>query len=370
MKTKFLSPLAATIAALLAINPAASACTGGALNAQDGSVVVGRTLEFGKPLDSVIAIWPAGSSFVGTTSTGDNGLAWKSQFGFLGATVGTNHDMILDGLNDQGLNVGIFYFPGYAQYSQETPENAAQGISPGQIGAWILGNCANVAEVKEKITGLALLPVVLDVIGIVPDLHVKVQDASGACIVIEPRGGQLVIHDNPVRVLTNAPEFPWMLTNLNNYLDISSSYPANRKIGDLELSPFGMGGGAFGLPGDFTPPSRFVRMAFFLLNAMPQTNSGEAVATLFHILNNFDIPPGSAMPPAGTAEKFPDFTTWTSVSDLAKKQFHWKTYGHQNVRVVDLAQALQAAGDKMTTIDMGPQANNTYTPSEMVTVQP
>jgi choloylglycine hydrolase len=370
MKPHRLFPAVLAVVSLLSANQPALACTGGALIAKDGGVVVGRTLEFGKPLDSVMAIWPAGSEFTGTTSTGSNGLKWTSKYGFLGPTVATHHDMLLDGTNDQGLNVGLFYFPGYAQYPDETPENVAKGLAPGQITAWILSNCATVAEVKAKIGEIAMLPVVLDIIGIVPDLHVKVQDSSGACIVLEPRGGQLVVHDNPVRVLTNAPDFGWMLTNLNNSLNLTADYPAGKKIGDLALAPFGMGGGSFGLPGDFTPPSRFVRMTFFLQNALPQASSGEAVGTMFHILNNFDIPPGSAMPPAGTAEKYPDFTTWTTVSDLGKKQYHWKTYGNPNVRVIDLAQALQAAGDKMVTVEMGPQTNDSFTPSEVVTVAP
>lgn len=46
------------------------ACTGGALTAADGSVVVGRTLEFGQPLDSQIAVWPAGSQFSGNSTSG------------------------------------------------------------------------------------------------------------------------------------------------------------------------------------------------------------------------------------------------------------------------------------------------------------
>jgi choloylglycine hydrolase len=184
----------------------------------------------------------------------------------------------------------------------------------------------------------------------VPDLHIKVQDPTGACITIEPRGGTLAVHDNPVRVLTNAPEFPWMLTNLNNYLNMSAAYPANQKIGDLELSPFGMGGGSRGLPGDFTPPSRFVRMAFYLQNALPQATSAEAVGTMFHFLNNFDIPVGSAKPPADTAEASPDFTTWTSVSQLKAPAFHWKTYGDQTVRVIDLSQALKAAASMGKTL--------------------
>jgi len=357
------------LAAMLVANQPALACTGGALVAKDGGVAVGRTLEFGEPLNSVLAVWPAGSEFTGTTATGNNGLKWTSKYGFVGPTAATHHDMLLDGLNDQGLNVGLFYFPGYAQYAEATPENTAKGMAPAQVTAWILGNFATVAEVKENIGKIALLPVVLDLIGIVPDLHIKVQDPSGECITIEPRGGKLAVYENPVRVLTNAPEFPWHLTNLNTYLDMSAAYPANKKIGDLTLSPFGMGGGSFGLPGDFTPPSRFVRMAFYLQNALPQDTSGEAVGTMFHFLNNFDIPPGAAMPPAGTSETFPDYTSWTVVSDLAKKQYHWKTYGYPNVRMIDLTQALKAAGDKKVTVEMGPQDHDSFTPSEVVTVK-
>lgn len=369
MKTPKAIPGALALVAMLVANQPALACTGGALIAKDGGVAVGRTLEFGEPLDSVLAVWPAGSEFTGETPGGNNGLKWTSKYGFVGPTAATHHDMLLDGLNDQGLNVGLFYFPGYAQYAEATPENTAKGMAPAQVTAWILGNFATVAEVKENIGKIALLPVVLDLIGIVPDLHIKVQDPSGECIVIEPRGGELLVHENPVRVLTNAPEFPWMLTNLNNYLDMSAAYPADKKIGDLTLSPFGMGGGSLGLPGDFTPPSRFVRMAFYLQNALPQATSSEAVGTMFHFLNNFDIPPGAAMPPAGTSEKFPDYTSWTVVSDLAKKQYHWKTYGNQNIRMIDLAQALQAAGNKKITIAMGPQDHDSFTPSEQITVK-
>lgn len=354
---------------LLITNDSVLACTGGALIAKDGSVAVGRTLEFGQPLDSVLAIWPAGSEFTGATATGANGLKWKSKYGLLGPTIATFHDQLFDGINDQGLNVGIFYFPGFAQYAEVTPENTAKGISPGQIVTWILSNCANVAEVKEKINQVAMLPVVLDVIGIVPDLHVKVQDPTGACITIEPRGGKLVAYENPVRVLTNAPEFPWHLTNLNTYLTVTANYPGGKNIGDLKLAPFGMGAGAFGLPGDFSPPSRFVRMAFFLQSAEPQKSSGHAVATMFHFLNNFDIPPGSALPPAGVSEKYPDYTSWTVVSDLAKKQYHWKTIGNQNIQMVDLAQALKAASGKNVTVEMGRQDRDSFTPSTVVEVK-
>ncbi|MFN6337464.1 MAG: linear amide C-N hydrolase [Cyanobacteriota bacterium] len=166
-----------------------------------------------------------------------------------------------------------------------------------QITAWILGNFATVEEVKAQIHTVDLTPQVLDLIGIVPDIHIKVQDASGRSIVIEPRGGRLVVHDNPTRVLTNAPTFDWQITNLNNYVNLMKSYPTAKVIGapgagELTLQPMGMGAGGAGLPGDFTPPSRFVRMVYFTQGSTPAADAAGAVSGLFHILNNFDIPYG------------------------------------------------------------------------------
>jgi len=96
-------------------------------------------------------------------------------------------------------------FPGYAQYTPAAKARSGRILAPAQITAWILGNFANVEEVKANINSVDLTPQVLDLLGIVPDLHIKVQDASGRSIVIEPRAGRLVVHDNPTRVLTNAP---------------------------------------------------------------------------------------------------------------------------------------------------------------------
>ena len=70
-------PLGLALAAVLS-TPAVLACTGGALTAQDGGVVVGRTLEFGQPLDSQIAVWPAGSSIEGSSNQGA-GLRYVSR---------------------------------------------------------------------------------------------------------------------------------------------------------------------------------------------------------------------------------------------------------------------------------------------------
>lgn len=351
--------LGLTVAGFLLGGNSVSACTGGALTARDGSVAVGRTLEFGQPLDSQIAVWPAGSSIQGLSTRGA-GLRFQTRYGFAGATAANHSDMLIEGLNEKGLNVGLFYFPGYAQYTRIDKARSGRILAPAQVTAWILGNFANAEEVKAQINSVDLTPQVLDLIGIVPDIHIKIQDASGRSIVIEPRGGRLVVHDNPTRVLTNAPTFDWQLTNLNNYVTLMKSYPTAKVIGapgagELKLQPFGMGAGGTGLPGDFSPPSRFVRMVYFSQGATPAADAAGAVSDLFHILNNFDIPYGVTQPPKGTSESDADFTSWTTVSDLKNLRFNWHTYGDPQLKSLDLRQALAAAGGKVRLLPMGPQ---------------
>lgn len=71
------------------------------------------------------------------------------------------------------------------------------------------------------------LPVKLDFLNMVPDAHFKVQDASGQCITIEPRGGELVIHDSPVRALKNR-QFHWKTPGQQNarFIDLTEALTA------------------------------------------------------------------------------------------------------------------------------------------------
>ena len=92
----------------------AVACTGIRLIAKDGSVVVARTLEFGADLESKVGVYPAGTTFVGTLPNNGTGITFKSKYGMVGANA-FGLPVIVDGLNDHGLYVGEFFFPGSAQ---------------------------------------------------------------------------------------------------------------------------------------------------------------------------------------------------------------------------------------------------------------
>ena len=51
-----------------------------------------------------------------------------------------------------------------------------------------------------------------------------------------------------------------------------------------------------GIPGDWTPPSRFVRTTAMLRYAKPVANAKEGINLAEHILNAVDIPLGNVRP--------------------------------------------------------------------------
>jgi choloylglycine hydrolase len=316
---------------------AADAYTGIRLTAADGTVVHARTLEFAVDLQSDVLVSPRGYERAGVTPDGQDGLKWKAKYASVGAN-GVGLPILIDGVNEAGLAAGLFYFPTTVGYPDYAPADAAKTIAPWQLGSWILDNFASVDEVKANIGSILVAGTVLKQWGFSPPVHAIVHDASGKSLVIEYVGGKLNLYDNPLGVITNSPGFDWHMTNLRNYVNFSLDNHPPIKLGSLKLEPFGQGSGMLGMPGDFTPPSRFVRAVAFSQSVLEPKTGEEAVLDAFHILNNFDIPKGSAR----EAEKdehgniLADYTLWTAASDLKSKRFYFRTYNDSRIRMVDL----------------------------------
>ena len=263
--------------------------------------------------------------------------------------------VILDGLNDQGLSVGLFYFPGYASYTPMTADNAKRALAPYEFGLWALANFATVDEVREAVKNIVLVPTPAPGLGspqgAVAGAHFFLQDKSGKSLVVEPVNGTLKVHDAPLGVMTNAPTYDWHMTNLSNYINLSVKDIDTAKVGPMTLSAFGSGAGMLGLPGDFTPPSRFVRAVAFSQAATPNKTAEDTVFAAFHILNQFDVPKGSVMN-AAVGEPTPEITEWTSVNDLRNLRWYFRTFTDQSIRMVDLKEAVVAAKGELSTIEM------------------
>ncbi len=93
-----------------------------------------------------------------------------------------------------------------------------------------------------------------------------------------------------------------------------------------------------GLPGDFTPPSRFVRAVAFSQSVLPSKTGSDAVLSAFRVLNAFDIPKGAAREHEKDEHGniLADYTLWTAASDLNARRYHFRTYQNSQIRMVDL----------------------------------
>ncbi len=234
-----------------------------------------------------------------------------------------------------------------------TAADAGKTIAQWEVGSWILENFASVEEVKANIGNIVVPAVVFGGWGFAPEAHYIVHDASGKSIVIEYVGGKLNIHDNPLGVITNSPTFDWHMTNLRNYLNFSMSNAPPVQLGSIKLLPTGQGSGMLGLPGDFTPPSRFVRAVAFSQSVFKPKTGDDAVLEAFHVLNQFDIPKGAAREHEKDehGNVLADYTIWTSANDLKAKRFYFRTYENSQIRMVDLMKMKLDAKD-VTKISM------------------
>lgn len=319
---------------LVIIIHAGWACTGIRIKLQDGTYIHGRTLDFDMDLHPSGFFIPRDYPFSGTLPDGSKGMSYRAKYAAIGA--GTFGQIAAgDGINEQGLSVGSFYFQGYAEYAEVTAENKTKALSPLEFSNWLLTQFANVEEVKAAINSVAIVPTIPKHWPELPPLHYIVYDKTGKSIVIEPIKGVLKVYDNPLGILSNSPTFDWQMTNLANYINLSPRDITTQRLGDYVVRYFGSGTGLLGLPGDYSPPSRFVRAAFLSTAALPPANSEEGVLQAFHLLNTFDIPLGSVLEHEGD-KLVPERTYVTVVRDPQHLRLYFKTFHDQSIRMIDL----------------------------------
>ncbi len=317
----------------------ALACTGISLRSVDQGVVVGRTVEWAlsDARHNRLAVIPRGKAFQALTPQGPNGMSWTGRFGFVTMTA-YGQDYGPDGLNEHGLYVGMYYLPGFADYASYDPAQAKRSVSVGDFMQWMLSSFRTVADVRSRLNDVRVVRVDDPRFG-GADLpfHWKIADPSGASIVVEiVEGGQLKVYDAFLGVITNSPTYDWHLTNLRNYLQLTPAPREAVTVDSLKLSPLGAGSGMVGLPGDFTPPSRFVRAVALTASARPLSSTEDAVFEAFRILDSFNIPLGAVAPPGKIAQDIESATQITSVSDLTNRVYYFHTMHSREVRRIDL----------------------------------
>lgn len=315
----------------------AGACTAMVFKAADGTGIYARTMEWGaSDLKSELMLVPRATAFASALGADKTGLVWKSKYGFVGINA-AGLPYAADGMNEAGLTVGALYYPGFAEFQEPRPDQQAATISSIDIVNYLLGSFKAVDEVRQAMPKLRVVrnAEMEKQFGSPIPLHYIVTDAAGGSIVIEYTKGELAIFDNKVGVMTNAPNYDWHLLNLRNYANLTPrDASAARAINGVSLAPFGVGSGMLGLPGDFTPPSRFVRAVAFVNTMKPVQNAGDAVGAAATMLDNFDIPRGLVR--EGASTDLVGYTQWSVIADTRHTIYYYWTMYDRRMRRVDL----------------------------------
>lgn len=107
------------------------------MKAQDGAVVFGRTLEWGAfDLHSRVVILARGHVFKALTPDGNTGRTWTATYGAVGLDA-VEKDFIVDGMNEKGLSVNVFYHPGYAEYPAYDATKASASVSSLDVAQYL-----------------------------------------------------------------------------------------------------------------------------------------------------------------------------------------------------------------------------------------
>lgn len=305
-------------------------CTSFRISATDGTVVVGRTMEFPTDMATKVTVLPVG--FTATSvAPGDgsldaagqpvpgDGLTWRARYGVVGMDVFGRPQSLTDGTNTEGLYAALLYMPGFCDYTPAEGKDPSTLISIIDAVAFVLGTCATIAEAKDAMAAVTVWPFVYGPFGFAPPAHLVLHDAGGASAVIEWRDGEMVVFDNPIGVTCNSPHLDWHLTNLRNYVGLSAANPGPVTIDDVQLTAVGQGPGMFGLPGDASSPSRFVRAVAYASSLRPVPSGDELERAALHMLNDFDIPVGFVR--AGADPSGDDHTIWSTITNMTARRY-------------------------------------------------
>lgn len=283
----------------------------------------GRNLDFENGFGEKITITPRNLPFFFGNKVVD------SHYAIIGMALPVNgYPLYFDATNEKGLSMAGLLFPQKAVYQKPVP--GKENLSSFQLIPRLLATCKSVDEAEEVLNNVNITEDAFSEEFPPSPLHWMIADQK-RCLVLEQTKDGLFVYENPTGVLTNSPAFPFQMEYLNQYLSLSSKEPENRFSEKVELVSPSRGMGGFGLPGDLSSSSRFVRGCFTNLNAIWSGIEDESVSQFFHILNSVSQTMGCNQ----VGEKW-EFTRYSSCCDTERGIYYYTTYHNSRISAVDL----------------------------------
>lgn len=253
----------------------------------------------------------------------------ENHFAIIGmGIVADNYPLYYDATNEKGLSMAGLNFPTSAVYYDEVKDK--NNIGAFELIPWILSQCSTVDEARELLMNTNVVNIDFNDKYKNTPLHWMISDRDYS-ITLECVQDGMKIYYNPVHVLTNNPEFPMQVFNLNNYTNITREEPETRFAEGFDLNKYSRGMGALGLPGDLSSMSRFVRAAFTRLNSVCGESESESISQFFHILDSVSQTQGCVR----VGDSF-EKTVYSSCCNTNKGIYYYRTYNNSQISAVTL----------------------------------
>ncbi len=288
----------------------------------NGSVIVGRNMDFHKDLMTNLWTQPRGIA----RDDGVQGkLTWKSKYG---SVIATAFDMIsVDGLNEAGLAGHVLWL---AESDYGASDDSRAQLSQAIWMQYFLDNYATVAEAVEWIetSNVQVVQMMDPTGGSPPTIHLALDDATGdSCIIEYSEGVPKVYHSREYLVMTNSPTYDQQLELVKTISGLGGDRP---------------------IPGSTLASDRFARAAYYVSRLdQPQTPL-QAIAAMFSVIRNAAQPfriPDPGKPDASQ-------TLWQTVIDLTTRRYVFESTTRPNIVWVDLSDLDLAEGAPQLKLDL------------------
>lgn len=284
----------------------------------------GRTLDLEYSFDEKITITPRNYNFNFRYN-----LPQSNNYAIIGVgIIENNYPLYYDAINEKGLCIAGLNFPKSCKYNDI---NDKYNIASFELIPWILQNFETVDELEKLLNHINITKDSFNDKFTYSPLHWLIADNQKA-ITLEQTSNGLNIIDNELGVLANEPEFKAQLDNLSKYVNLSPYEPNNNFSNKIEISPDSRGLGAFGLPGDVSSSSRFVRVAFNKLNSICDNDEVGSVNQFFNILGTVKQLNGCVRLQNNMLEK----TVYTSCYNINTGTIYYTTYNNSSISKIEL----------------------------------
>ncbi len=316
-------------------------CSGFSWKSEDNLHFLGRTYDmFGDLRGNMITLIAEGYEL--NTSPSGEGEKVRLRYGLIGNAIqGSASPIFTDAINEKGLMGTLQNFPSYGHFDTQKGEGKT-AVHPAFFLPYVLGLCSCIDELCEmagkiNLTGELIFNSHMSV-------HYIFSDESGEAVIIEPDEDGITVHRNTVGVMTNAPGYRWQHDNLKNYVALSPFHTPPRPLLGESVSTFGNGtGGSFGLPGSFSSPDRFVRLAFAKDFSPYGKNEEDAVNRMFSIFSTVTVPDGMLRESAESEEC--EKTLCTCVMCSESRTYYFSPFENRRISAYSLMNALRLMKD-------------------------